>query len=103
MLTSRENQILRAIVNEYISSAQPVGSRLLWTRYGLGISPATIRNVMAALTEAGYLDQPHTSAGRVPTERAYRLFLEGAERSAPSVGEREKLHRRIKKAGDPGE
>lgn len=99
MLTQRENHILRAIVNEYIASAQPVGSRFLGTRYGLGISPATIRTVMAALTEAGFLEQPHTSAGRVPTERAYRLFLEGTEASAPSVGEREKLAMRLRQAG----
>lgn len=101
MLSSRENQILRAIVHEYISSAQPVGSRLLWSRYGFGVSPATIRNVMGALTEAGYLSQPHTSAGRIPTDRAYRLFVENAEHGAPSVGEREKVRSRLSKADDP--
>lgn len=98
MLSPREQQILRVIVNEYRSSAAPVGSQLVWQRYGLGISPATIRNVMAALTQAGYLRQPHTSAGRVPTEQAYRLFVEGAEASAPNAAEREKLSLRIKKA-----
>lgn len=103
MLTPRENQILRAIVNEYVASAQPVGSRLLWTRYGLGISPATIRTVMGALTEAGFLEQPHTSAGRVPTERAYRMFLEGAEAGSPSVGEQEKIALRMRKAGSSAE
>lgn len=103
MLSPRENQILRAIVHEYISSAQPVGSQLLMTRYGLGISPATIRNVMHALTEAGYLTQPHTSAGRVPTERAYRLFVDSAERGTPSVGEQEKVSRRLAKAKTPAE
>jgi transcriptional regulator of heat shock response len=99
MLTPRENQILRAVVHEYVNSAQPVGSQVLRVRYGLGISPATIRNVMNALTEAGYLTQPHTSAGRIPTERAYRLFVEGAQASAPSVGEQEKLRTRLAKAG----
>jgi transcriptional regulator of heat shock response len=98
MLTPRENQILRAVVNEYVNSAQPVGSQVLRVRYGLGISPATIRNVMQALTEAGYLSQPHTSAGRIPTERAYRLFVEGAQASAPSVGEQEKLRSRLSKS-----
>ncbi len=98
ILTSRENLILRAIVQEYSSSAHPVGSRLLWTRYGLGISPATIRGVMSALTEAGYLSQPHTSAGRVPTEQAYRLFVDSAEASTPSVGEQEKLAARLERA-----
>jgi transcriptional regulator of heat shock response len=100
MLSSREQQILRAIVHEYASSAQPVGSRVLWARYGLGISPATIRTVMSALTEAGFLAQPHTSAGRVPTERAYRLFLEGTEVSTPSVGEQEKIRLRTARAAD---
>lgn len=100
MLTAREHQILKVIVNEYMSSAQPVGSRLLWTRYGLGISPATIRGVMAALTESGFLEQPHTSAGRVPTDRAYRLFLENAEASSPSLGEQEKMQSRLAKAGN---
>lgn len=99
MLTPRENQILRAVVNEYVNSAQPVGSQVLRVRYGLGVSPATIRNVMQALTEAGYLTQPHTSAGRIPTEQAYRLFVEGAQTSAPSVGEQEKLRSRLEKAG----
>jgi heat-inducible transcriptional repressor len=103
MLTPREHQILRALVNEYSASAQPVGSRLLWSRYGFGISPATIRSVMVALTEAGFLSQPHTSAGRIPTDRAYRLFLESTEASAPSVGEQEKVVQRIKKAGSPAE
>lgn len=101
MLTPRENQILRAIVNEYLNSAQPVGSRLLWTRYGLGISPATIRSVMVALTAAGFLQQPHTSAGRVPTERAYRLFLESASAGPPSLSEQQKVTIRLEKAGTP--
>lgn len=56
---------------------------------------------MAALTEAGFLEQPHTSAGRVPTDRAYRLFLESAEAGAPSIGEQEKISRRLAKAGSP--
>lgn len=101
MLSQRETQILRAIINEYMHTAQPVGSRLLVTRYGLGISPATIRSVMAALTEAGFLRQPHTSAGRVPTEQAYRMYLENTEAAAPSVGEQEKIASRLSKAGSP--
>lgn len=99
MLTPRENQILKAVVNEYLSSAQPVGSQVLRVRYGLGISPATIRAAMSALTEAGYLRQPHTSAGRVPTEQAYRLFVESTQAAAPSMGEQEKLASRLQKAG----
>lgn len=103
MLNPRETQILRAVIQEYSGSAHPVGSRVLWSRYGFGISPATIRGVMNALTEAGYLAQPHTSAGRVPTDRAYRLFLENAQASTPSAVEQEKITRRVAKITDPHE
>lgn len=103
MLNPRETQILRAVIQEYSGSAHPVGSRVLWSRYGFGISPATIRGVMNALTEAGYLAQPHTSAGRVPTDRAYRLFLENTVASTPSASEQEKLSRRVAKISDAGE
>ncbi len=101
MLSPRENQILRAIVHEHLHSAQPVGSRVLRVRYGFGISPATIRNVMATLTEAGFLEQPHVSAGRVPTDRAYRLFMESAPTADPSLVEQRKLSTRIEQAGTP--
>ncbi len=101
MLNSRETQILRAIVNEYLHSAQPVGSRVLRVRYGFGISPATIRNVMGALTEAGFLEQPHVSAGRVPTDRAFRLVMESASTAEPSLAEQQKLSVRLEKAGTP--
>ena len=74
-LTSRQQLILGLVVREYISTAQPVGSRTI-QNYGLGVSSATIRNEMATLEELGYLVQPHTSAGRVPTERGYRYFVE---------------------------
>jgi heat-inducible transcriptional repressor len=97
MLSSREQQILRAVVNEYLHTAQPVGSQVLRVRYGFGISPATIRAAMSALTSEGFLQQPHTSAGRVPTERAYRLFLENAS-AAPSLAEQQKVTKRLEKA-----
>lgn len=74
-LSERESRILRAIVTEYIDTGQPVGSRTLSRKYELGLSPATIRNVLSDLEEAGYLYQPHTSAGRLPTETAFRLFV----------------------------
>lgn len=74
-LTERQRLILALIIREYIETAQPVGSESLQKRYHLDASPATIRNDMAALTEAGYLRQPHTSAGRVPTEEGYRYFV----------------------------
>ncbi len=74
-LSKRQRLILALIVRDYVESAQPVSSGRLVERYHLGLSPATIRNEMAALTEAGYLRQPHTSAGRVPTEEGYRYFV----------------------------
>lgn len=72
----RARKILYAVVTEYVATGEPVGSRRLAKRYGLNLSPATIRNVLADLTDAGYLSQPHTSAGRVPTERGFRLFVD---------------------------
>src|SRR5213592_2653601 len=72
----RERQILTAIVGTYISTGEPVGSRTLSRASQEGLSAATIRNVMAELADAGYLDQPHTSAGRVPTADAYRYYVE---------------------------
>ncbi len=74
-LTDRQQTLLLLIIRDYIETAQPVGSKRLVARYRLEISPATIRNEMSALTEMGYLRQPHTSAGRVPTEEGYRLFV----------------------------
>lgn len=74
-LGERQKLILALVIRDYIEHAQPVGSKTLVEHYGLDISPATVRNEMAALTEAGYLRQPHTSAGRVPTEEGYRYFV----------------------------
>ncbi|NIM93514.1 MAG: heat-inducible transcription repressor HrcA [Anaerolineales bacterium] len=74
-LTERQETILALIVHEYVETATPVGSKTLVSRYSLGISPATVRNEMVALTEAGVITQPHTSAGRVPTEMGYRYFV----------------------------
>lgn len=74
-LTKRQETILALIVHEYIESAKPVGSKKLVKRYSLGISSATVRNEMASLSDAGVLRQPHTSAGRVPTETGYRYFV----------------------------
>lgn len=74
-LTDRQQTLLLLIIRDYIETAQPVGSKRLVERYHLELSPATIRNEMAVLTEMGYLRQPHTSAGRVPTEEGYRFFV----------------------------
>lgn len=91
MSSERQLDVLRAIVQDYVHSREPVGSRNLVERHNLGVSPATIRNDMAALEDHGYIAQPHTSAGRVPTDKGYRLFvdqisalkpLSGAERKA---------------------
>src|SRR5512141_2388732 len=74
-LTDRQKTLLMLVVRDYIETAQPVGSQRLVTHYHLDMSSATIRNEMGALTEMGYLRQPHTSAGRVPTEEGYRYFV----------------------------
>lgn len=74
-LTERQKTLLMLVVRDYIETAQPVGSQRLVERFRLGMSSATVRNEMASLTEMGYLRQPHTSAGRVPTEEGYRLFV----------------------------
>ncbi len=76
MSEERRLEVLRAIVEDYVQTREPVGSRVLTERHGLGVSPATIRNDMAALEEAGYIAQPHTSAGRIPTDKGYRLFVD---------------------------
>ena len=72
-LSERERQVLEAVIHSYVATAEPAGSRTLSRRYELGISPATIRNTMSDLEEKGFLYHPHTSAGRVPTDRAYRV------------------------------
>ncbi len=76
MSDDRRLSVLRAIVEDYVATQEPVGSRALVERHHLGVSPATIRNDMAALEEEGLIAQPHTSAGRVPTDKGYRLFVD---------------------------
>jgi heat-inducible transcriptional repressor len=75
-LSDRERRVLEAIVQSYVETAEPVGSRMLTRRFGLGVSAATIRNAMSDLEDKGFLSHPHTSAGRVPTDRAYRLYVD---------------------------
>src|SRR5580704_14129207 len=76
VISGRARQILYAAVTEFVETGQPVGSRTLSKKAGLDLSPATIRNVLSDLEDAGYLQQPHTSAGRVPTDKAFRLFID---------------------------
>ena len=75
-MQERQLEILRAIVEEYISTEEPIGSKAIAARANLGVSPATIRNEMAVLEEAGLITAPHTSAGRIPTDKGYRLFVD---------------------------
>jgi heat-inducible transcriptional repressor len=76
VLDDRKLAVLRAIVRDYVSTMEPVGSKSLVDRHHLDVSPATIRNDMAVLEEQGYITQPHTSAGRIPTDKGYRLFVD---------------------------
>src|SRR5919107_396577 len=75
-LDERKARLLRAVVHEFIYTEKPVGSKSLTERYSLGVSPATIRNELAVLEEQGYLSHPHTSAGRIPTDRGYRFYVD---------------------------
>jgi heat-inducible transcriptional repressor len=81
-LDPREQSILRAVIEEYVKTATPVGSAALVERYGLGVSSATVRNILADLEAAGLLTHPHTSAGRIPTDAGYRYFVESITESA---------------------
>lgn len=76
MLDERKLRVLHAIVTDYVSTREPVGSKALVERHNLGVSPATVRNDMASLEDEGYITQPHTSAGRIPTDKGYRLFVD---------------------------
>jgi heat-inducible transcriptional repressor len=87
-LTQRERAVLYAVITDFIATGEPVGSRTLTRKYGFELSPATIRNVLADLEEAGYLSQPHTSAGRVPSEAGFRVYID-ALMSTQEVSEEE--------------
>jgi heat-inducible transcriptional repressor len=82
-LDLRSQAILRAVIEEYVSTAQPVGSQALVERYGLGVSSATVRNILAELEMAGLLTHPHTSAGRMPTDAGYRFYVESIVDATP--------------------
>ncbi|MBL8995953.1 MAG: heat-inducible transcription repressor HrcA [Gemmatimonadales bacterium] len=95
-LTERERNVLEAVVRSYVETAEPAGSRTIAKRFGLGVSPATIRNTMADLEEKGFLYHPHTSAGRIPTDKAYRLYVDALIRVQPlTVRDRDRLAEQI--------
>jgi heat-inducible transcriptional repressor len=83
VLDERKLEVLRAIVEDYVRTHEPVGSKALVERHALGVSPATIRNDMAVLEEEGFIAQPHTSAGRIPTDKGYRLFVDRLSQVKP--------------------
>ena len=104
MTTDRRLEILRAIVDEYVETQEPVGSKAIAEKRALGISPATIRNEMAVLEEEGFITQPHTSAGRIPTDRGYRLFVDKLSAVKPlSTAERRAIETFLEGAHDLNE
>ena len=101
MSDERRLGVLRAIVHDYVHTREPVGSKALVERYSLGVSSATIRNDMAALEESGYIAQPHTSAGRIPTDKGYRLFVDQIAALKPlSAAERRAIQSLLDEAVD---
>jgi len=95
-LDERKKKVLAAIVNDYVYTAEPVGSRTIARKYNLGVSPATIRNEMADLEELGYIEQPHTSAGRIPSDRGYRYYVDCLmEKYCLTIEEREYIQERF--------
>jgi heat-inducible transcriptional repressor len=102
-LTERERRILEAVIQSYVETAEPAGSRTLARRFGLGVSAATIRNTLSDLEEKGYLFHPHTSAGRIPTDRAYRMYVDSLVQLVPlaplAAQERDQLVERILAGG----
>lgn len=99
-LSARSRQILEAIVEDYIATAEPVGSSAVARRHALTLSPATVRNVMANLEELGLLTSPHTSAGRIPTEKAYRLYVDSlVELRKITRDEKKQILKRCRQSG----
>jgi len=101
-LSARARQVLYHCVTEYVATGEPVGSRTLAKKSGLDLSPASIRNVLSDLEEMGYLRQPHTSAGRVPTDRAFRLFIDALMQVRDLTNEEEDSIRERFSSLDPG-
>ena len=102
-MNSRQEKILKCVIDEYVSSAEPVGSRFLCETYSLNVSPATIRNDMVALEQEGFLRQPHTSAGRIPTELAYQYYLKNFKLSPQNQMRGHPLRSAVVQAKDESE
>jgi heat-inducible transcriptional repressor len=99
-LTDREQQVLEAVIQTYVETAEPAGSRTVAKRHGLGVSPATIRNAMSDLEDKGFLFHPHTSAGRVPTDQAYRYYVDTLMRPVRlPAAEQRRLRRHLAEDG----
>ena len=99
-LTERERQVLEAVIRTYVDTAEPAGSRTVSRRFGIGVSAATVRNTMSDLEEKGYLVHPHTSSGRVPTDQAYRFFVDRLmEPARLSIEEQKQLVQELDAAG----
>lgn len=95
-MDDRKATILEAVINRYIRTAEPVGSKIIAEEYNLGVSPATIRSEMSALEEMGYLAQPHTSAGRAPTDKGYRFYVDSLRKIlALSAGDASSLREKL--------
>ena len=103
MSEPRKLEVLRAIVEDYVHSREPVGSKALVERHHLGVSSATIRNDMALLEEEGLIAAPHTSAGRIPTDKGYRLVVDRISEVKPlSAAERRAIHSLLEGPDDVG-
>ena len=102
-LNLRARQILYAVISEFVATGEPVGSRTISKKAGIDLSPASIRNVLADLEELGYLAQPHTSAGRIPTERAFRLFVDALMEIRQLSSEEHSRIRQYLEAVEPGD
>jgi heat-inducible transcriptional repressor len=102
-LSARERRVLEAVIQTYVQTAEPAGSRTVSRRFGLGVSPATIRNTMSDLEEKGFLFHPHTSAGRIPTNKAYRAYVDALLTGAPVLptSDHDKLSEAISASGSP--
>lgn len=99
-LDERKSQILRIIIRDYVQTAEPVGSETLVQKYDLNVKPATVRNEMAAMSDLGYLRQPYTSAGRVPSDRGYRYYVERLSAPHPRALRMQRFVKRAPREGD---